>query len=157
MHKTVENFYQLCKENAYAGVPFHRVINNFMIQGGDINKKNGEGGISIYGEPFNDEEFTLKRIFMKAGTQSSMEYHIYKDENYFIEKGKLKLGLRIGRAKNISLILNEMDTYNIPPGLMHMRMALEDTIIIEWSNKDNDSDSNIVEDGKTYQFKETDV
>ena len=58
--KTVENFYQLCKENAYAGVPFHRVINNFMIQGGDINKKNGEGGISIYGEPFNDEDFILK-------------------------------------------------------------------------------------------------
>ena len=104
-----------------------------------------------------NEDFTLKRIFMKAGTQSSMEYHVYKDENYFIEKGKLKLGFRIGRAKNVSLILNEMDTYNIPPGLMHMRMALEDTVIIEWSNKDNDSDSNIVEDGKTYQFKETDI
>ncbi len=102
------------------------------------------------------DDFTLKRIFMKAGSQSSMEYHVYKDENYFIEQGKLKLGLRIGRAKNISLILNELDTYNIPPGLMHMRMALEDTIIIEWSNKDDDSDSNIVEDGKTYQFKETD-
>jgi len=38
---------------------------------------------------------------------------------------------------------------------MHMRMAIEDTTIIEWSNKDDDSDSNIVEDGKTYEFKES--
>ena len=38
-----------------------------------------------------------------------------------------------------------------------MRMALEDTTIIEWSNKDDDHDSNIVEDGKTYKFKETDI
>ncbi len=100
------------------------------------------------------DDFTLKRVFMKSGTQSSMEYHIKKDEYYFIEKGKLKLGLRTGRAKNTSIILNEGDTYHIPPGLMHMRMAIEDTIIIEWSNKDDDLDSNIVEDGKTYTFKE---
>jgi len=35
-----------------------------------------------------------------------------------------------------------------------MRIALEDTIIIEWSNKDDDGDSHIVEDGKTYTFTE---
>ena len=36
-----------------------------------------------------------------------------------------------------------------------MRMAIEDTEIIEWSNKDDDTDSNIVEDGQTYVFKES--
>ena len=36
-----------------------------------------------------------------------------------------------------------------------MRIALEDTNIIEWSTKDDDSDSHIVEDGKIYNFKET--
>ena len=101
------------------------------------------------------EVFALKKIFMKAKTQSSMEYHVNKEEWYYIESGKLKLGLRIGRAKNKSLILNPGDVIHIPKGLMHMRIALEDTVIIEWSSKDDDSDSHIVEDGKTYIFKET--
>lgn len=100
------------------------------------------------------ENFTLKIVKMNAGSQSSMEYHINKDEYYYIASGKLKLGLRIGRAENKSIILNAGDVYHIPPGLMHMRMAIEDTEIIEWSNKDDDSDSNIVEDGQTYIFKE---
>ena len=104
---------------------------------------------------YADDEFTLKEIFMKAGTQSSMEYHLSKDEKYFIREGKLKLGLRIGRAQNKSIILEKGDVYHVPPGLMHMRMAIEDTTIIEWSNKDDDSDSNIVEDGKTYVFMES--
>ena len=39
-------------------------------------------------------------------------------------------------------------------GLMHMRIAIKDTMIIEWSTKDDDADSNIVEDGKVYKFVE---
>ena len=101
-----------------------------------------------------EEDFTLKEIFMKGGTQSSMEYHIKKDENYYIQSGKLKVGIRLGRAENKSLVLNKGDVFHIEPGVMHMRIALEDTTIIEWSNRDDDSDSNIVEDGKKYIFKE---
>ena len=103
---------------------------------------------------FANDDFTLKEVFMKSNTQSSMEYHIKKDEFYYIQRGKLKLGMRIGRAKNKSIILNKGDVFHIPPGLMHMRIALEDTVIIEWSNKDDDTDSNIVEDGKVYKFIE---
>ena len=102
-----------------------------------------------------NENLTIKIIKMKANTQSSMEYHIHKDENYYILSGKIKLGLRIGRAQNKSIILKPGDVYHIPPGLMHMRIAIEDTEIIEWSNKDDDIDSNIVEDGQTYIFKES--
>lgn len=98
-------------------------------------------------------DFTLKHIFMYKGSQSSLEYHIKKDENYYILSGRLKVGLRIGRAENREVILNEGNIYHIPPGLMHMRIALEDTRIIEWSNRDDDSDSHIVEDGKTYKHK----
>ena len=103
---------------------------------------------------FENDQYTVKRIFMQKGTQSSLEYHIKKEEAYYIESGKLKVGTRVGRAKNTSLLLNPGDVFHIPVGFMHMRIALEDTVIIEFSTLDDDADSHIVEDGKTYKHLE---
>jgi peptidylprolyl isomerase len=65
--RTVKNFVEICKGNrklkgvrlSYENTVFHRIIPKFMIQGGDFTKGNGSGGMSIWGEKFNDENFRI--------------------------------------------------------------------------------------------------
>jgi len=71
--RTVRNFATLAngtesRANGYGGSVFHRIIPDFMMQGGDFTRGDGTGGRSIYGEKFEDENFKLQHF--GAGTLS---------------------------------------------------------------------------------------
>lgn len=89
--KTAANFEALCrgdrwdepsrKHLKYQGSTFHRVIPGFMIQGGDFTHHNGMGGMSIYGNKFEDEDFSLKHTgpgilsMANSGPNTNGQYH----------------------------------------------------------------------------------
>ena len=106
---------------------------------------------------FSNKKGACKIIVMRSFTQSSMEFHIYKKENYFINNGILNLGIRYGKAEQKIIQLKKNDSFFMNVGIMHIRMTKKGTEIIEMSNKDSDYDSNIVHNGETYNFSLKDI
>lgn len=91
--KAVENFLTHAQDGYYDGVTFHRVIKDFMIQGGDPTGT-GMGGESIYGEPFEDE-FSLEVFHLRGALSMANAGPNTNGSQFFIvQKSELEEGYR---------------------------------------------------------------
>lgn len=96
--KTVKNFVELAEKGYYNGVIFHRIIRDFMIQGGDPTGT-GMGGESIYGEKFEDEFseniFNIRGALSMANAgpnTNGSQFFIVQNENLPYDKSALVKG-----------------------------------------------------------------
>ncbi len=86
--KAVENFVTLAQQGYYNGISFHRVINDFMIQGGDPTGT-GTGGESIYGGKFDDEISPYLKHFQGAVAYANSGPNTNGSQFYIVENDKL--------------------------------------------------------------------
>lgn len=94
-----------------------------------INITNKEWGQNIL--IFKNDSTEIHQIFINCGGRSSKHYHKYKNNIFFIQRGKL-LVERWGLDNTIeSFVLNEKDTIDIQNGIYHRFTAIEDTSAIE--------------------------
>lgn len=97
--KTVENFVTHAKNGYYDGTIFHRVINGFMIQGGDP-LGSGFGGESIYGAPFEDE-FHEDLYNLRGALSMANAGPNTNGSQFFIVQAKDAMGIKPGTPDEI--------------------------------------------------------
>lgn len=85
--KTIENFRGLIKKGYYDGITFHRVLNNFMIQGGDP-EGNGRGGESIWNKNFEDE-FNTNLLNIRGSVSMANSGPNTNGSQFFINQNKV--------------------------------------------------------------------
>ena len=78
------------------------------------------------------DRYAGKALFIKAGSQLSLQYHEKKDEAFYVQSGTLDLVLGTGKEQTV-VRMNPGDSRHIPPGTVHRFRAVTDTLLFEVS------------------------
>jgi len=126
--KAVENFVTHAKEGYYNGVIFHRVIKDFMIQGGDPTGT-GRGGESIWGEDFENEVSASMRHFRGALCMAKTEEPISNGSQFYIVQNPK---INDSEKKEFEDYLNRQEEYLTPESAIKVKDIYPPEIINEY-------------------------
>uniref|UniRef100_A0A8D0G459 Peptidyl-prolyl cis-trans isomerase n=1 Tax=Sphenodon punctatus TaxID=8508 RepID=A0A8D0G459_SPHPU len=130
--RTAENFRVLCTGERGYGFKnsiFHRIIPDFICQGGDITKYDGTGGLSIYGDAFEDENFDVKHTGPGLLSMANCGRDTNNSQFFITLKKAEHLDFKhvvFGFVKDGIDVVKKMESFGSPKGIVSKRIMITD-------------------------------